>query len=156
LIINPLINYFGIDNIGFITINQNSQTKPQINKKIYLFDGFRYNLKFEKNLLKLIKEQFTTDNIVFQNFEMTSDLNVIIISNEVVNDKKKINEKILKTFKGQFDEIIFLDFKKIKIEKCVNLNVYTFNQTNEKIKNEEAEIMIYCNQQYFSNLLKNN
>ena len=146
LIAKPIINYFGYDNIGLVTTSQNFYFQELINKKIGLFDEFEYKSKYKKELLKLFEGQFFKVDIKFKAPESLNDLYIIIISNEEISENNESNIEILKALKSRLNEVTFSNF---------NLNTTNNkNQIDILIRQEEAEIIVYCNKQYFSNFLK--
>jgi hypothetical protein len=53
LIAKPLINFFELKNIGFITNNLNFNFQNIIDKKVAILDEFKYSKNNKEQLLKL-------------------------------------------------------------------------------------------------------
>jgi phage/plasmid-associated DNA primase len=131
-----LINYYGIENIGFISKNKNFTLENLINKEIAIFDEYEhYNLPID-SALKLLEG---SDIIIDQKFKkpiILNQLNLIIISNNPIIENKNITPIIKEALNKRIKYIKFT-----KIES----NTKNIIEINKQLIQEEPFIILYCN-----------
>lgn len=132
-----LTRYFGLENVGNIVNSSNFKFQDLQNKFIVIMDEFRYSHNFSSDFLKLlggepllITQKYSKDHIILGN------LMGLILSNYMFIDK---NEDINKALLERLHVVEFL--------YDVNKNLPNINET---LKDEEANIIIFCNKLYFS------
>ena len=144
LIINLFINYFGKENIGLISNNKNFEYQHLINKKIIIFDEFNIEKINIDNFKKLISKELILGEKKNKEPEIIKPTPLIISSNYNLNENFIIEENKQAIF-NRLKIINFVEkFEKNEIE--INID--------EKIKEEEGKIIVFCNQTYF-NWIKN-
>lgn len=150
LIAKPLISYFGIENVGFINYSNNFKFQDLIDKKLGIFDEFKYDSKMVQEYLKLFSGEITiSDQKYSHSHKKIEDLPIIIISNKQIDEK---NEELKKAIDNRIFEI---EFRKNLIEQD-NVNISNLDEEIDKIlKKEEASIIIYCNQIFFKKKYRN-
>lgn len=143
LIAKPLINFFDIKNIGFITGNLNFSFQEVVDKKVAILDEFKYTKKNKEQLLKLFAGEPVLIDIKFKNPEIVEEIPIIIISNELI---KEPNKDIQKAFDNRIQQITF--YKPDEMETKEEYDI------NEEIKKEEVNIIIHCNKIFFKVIKK--
>ena len=140
LIANVLSDYFGSTNIGSIVSAKNFKWQDLIGKILGIIDEGRYNPSISSDLLKItglervvVEKKYSKDHIVI------SPIPLIILTNILFEDKNKSIDEALKNrlYMIEFINTISLD----------NLN--NSKTFKKKLKNEEANIIIYCNKLLF-------
>ena len=132
LITRLLINYFGEENIGVITWKSNFNFQDIHDKMLVVVNEYKHNSKFENNLLKWFEDNNIKSEQKYKNLENKP---MIIISN---NDIKSKNDRINEIFDSRFIKLKFNEINGVIINK---------------IKEEEASIIIHCNKIYFKNII---
>ena len=143
LIAKIFINYYGKENIGFLSNSKNFKFQQLKNKKLGLFDEFNYSKIDKEQFLKLFAGEPLLVDIKFKNPEEISSIPIIIISNNLIEEK---NEESKEAF---FNRIYLIEF--INAIKNENIDI----SINEKLKNEEPNIIVHCNKELFKSYKKN-
>lgn len=132
-----LINFYGIENIGFISKNKNFLFENVVNKEIIIFDEYEhYELPIDV-LLKLFEG---SEIIIDQKFKkpiILNPINLIILSNNPIKENVKINSTTKKALETRLKYIKFTD---------IETNLKTLKEVNKELIKEEPFIIIYCNE----------
>lgn len=139
LITNHITNYLGSNNIGTVISAKNFKWQDLIGKIIGIIDEGRYNQSMSSDLLKIsgretiiVEKKYSKEHIEIK------PLVLIILSNVLFEDKnKEINDALRNRM------LIVEFFSSLTTD---NLN----NDFKNKIKDEEASIVIYCNKVFFN------
>lgn len=140
LLAKPLLNFFGKENVGFLTSSTNFYFQELIGKKFGLFDEFDYQTKYKKDLLKLFEGQLLKVDIKFKDPTYVNDSDsffIIIISNELIDETKEKNHAILRALKNRLNEVIFSSISEYE------------EDIEEKLSKEELEIIVFCVKYFF-------
>lgn len=143
LIAEPLINFFGIENVGIITKGSGFNFQDIENKIVLIIDEYDHQKKLEGDLLKWFEGSNITIEIKYDKPKIIQNIPTIIISNSELNIKKP---EIKEAFENRCYKLYFK--KKIKVEEVTN-------EIKKQIKKEEASIIINCNNEYFTDKKKN-
>ena len=140
LLVNPLNDYYGKNNIGSIISTKNFKWQDLINKMVGIIDEGRYNSTMSSDLLKItgqeniiVEKKYSKEHI---NIESTP---IIILTNLLFEDKDKSIDIALK------NRLYIIEFINIISEK----NLKNSNNFKSILKSEEANIIIYCNKLLF-------
>lgn len=139
MIINPLINYFGKENVGLMSNNKNFEFQHIEKKKLIILDEFDFskvNIDNFKKLLSgelLLSEKKNKDPIILEHTP------IIISSNQ--NPEYNLN---------MFDKTPITNRLKAIHFKNQILENEQENDIKEQILREEAKIIVYCNRVYFN------
>jgi hypothetical protein len=138
-----LNRYFGSENIGSIVTDSNFKFQD-INKKLFvILEEFKYKKISASDFLKLLGgEKLLTTKKYSREHINIENLKGLIVSNNEIDEK---NEEIKKALLNRLFIINFLN-KNTKLDKNIN----------KSLKDEEANIIIYCNKLYFSYFCKKN
>lgn len=143
LVVKPLTNFFGKENVGVITKGSNFNFENLINKMIFIIDEYSHNKQIESEILKLFEGEDIIINKKFSEPILLKNQPTIIVSNYEIKTKKKETQEAIE------NRIIpFIFTKKLKPNEADNY-------INNKLKNEEASMIIYCNNIYFKEEYKN-
>lgn len=140
-IVKPLLNFYGEENVGFLSSNLNFKFQDLLNKELGVFDEFKYKSSLKDQFLKLFSGESFLFDIKFKNEEKLKNLPIILITNEIFKEK---NLETQKAFNNRIYEVIF--FIKVK-----NINE---SEIQKKLKNEEIEIIIYWNKKLHNKIKK--
>jgi hypothetical protein len=145
LIVKPLINFFGEENVGIIIsdLNSNFQLQDVCDKIIVVIDEYKHNDKIEGFLLKWFEGSDIKSEQRFKIFEILDNKPTILVSNEYI---KAEDSEIQNAFNNRIIKLLFK--YKIKPDEIDDLMI-------DEINNEEAAIMIHCNKVYFNFILNN-
>jgi hypothetical protein len=144
LIVKPIINYLGVENVGNIVSTKNFKLQELEGKIVGILDEFKYTSNNSSDFLKLLSgENLIVEKKYSKEHISISGIPIIIVSNNVIQDK---NDKINKAFFNRISSIEFLNPIK---------NVQDDLDFNQKIKEEEINIILYCNKIYFKGLKEN-
>ncbi len=141
LIVLPLVNYFGEDNIGRIVSTKNFKLQGLEGKVVGILDEFKYTQANSGDFLKLLGgEGFIVEKKYSKDHIMITNISIIIISNTQIKDNdERINEAL-------YNRMSFIEF----------FNPVPSNSGDKKyikeIKNEEANIIVYCNKIFFKKI----
>lgn len=144
LITNPLENYFGLDNIGSIISSKNFKWQEIIGKFIAIIDEGRYSSGISSDLLKLLGGEYITVERKYSKEHIEiRPIPMFILSNKLFNDPdENINAALI-------NRLITIEF----INTISNENSIGSGDFKNKIKDEEANIIVYCNKLVF-NIIK--
>jgi len=143
MIVEPLINYFGKENIGLLSNNKNFEYQHINDKKILVFDEFDGNKTNLENLKKLLSGELLLSEKKNKDPLLVEHTPLIISSN--YNPESNFNLK---------DNVPILNrIKSIHFKNVIN-EINQEQNIKEDILKEEAKIIIYCNRIYF-NWIKN-
>ena len=140
LISNVLSDYFGSENIGSIISAKNFKWQDLIGKILGIIDEGRYNSSMSSDLLKItgqeniiIEKKYSKEHIVI------NPIPLIILTNTLFEDKNKLIDEALK------NRLYMIEF----INKISKENLKNSNKFKNILKNEEANIIVYCNKLLF-------
>lgn len=140
LIINLFINYFGKENIGLISNNKNFEYQHLINKNLLIFDEFDIEKINIENFKKLISKELILGEKKNKEPELIEPTPMLISSNYNLENKLNFNDN---------KQAILNRLKSINFKEKFEENEMDYN-INEKLKKEEAKIIVYCNRVYFN------
>lgn len=140
LIINLFINYFGKENIGLISNNKNFEYQHIINKNLLIFDEFDIEKINIDNFKKLISKELILGEKKGKEPEFINPTPMLISSNYSLENKLNMSES---------KEAIINRLKSINFKEKFKKEEMDYD-INNKIKEEEAKIIIYCNRVYFN------
>ena len=140
LIVEPIVGYYMSENIGMVITARNFKFQDLENKKLVIMDEGRYNPSISSDFLKLlggeslkVEKKYSKDHI---NIEIVP---VIILTNSLFEDKvESINEAL----KNRLYTIEF-------INTVPKLNLEDSSSFKRKLKDEESNIIVYCNKLLF-------
>ena len=138
LITEPIINYLGYNNIGTIISAKNFKWQDLIGKIIGIIDEGRYNQSMSSDLLKIsgqenimVEKKYSKEHIEIK------PIPLFIVSNILFEDKNRDINEALK------NRMLIVEFLSAILPNNTN------NLIKNKIKEEEANIIIYCNKLFF-------
>ena len=136
LLTKVLTRYFGEENIGTMTGEGNFKLQDIYGKELVIIDEFVYDEKLKGDLLKLFGGEKLLISKKYEREHKTIEvLCGIILSNSVMRDDDyRTNEAL----NARVEIIEFL--QKIGVDK----------NRDKLLKEEEAEIIIFCNKLYFA------
>ena len=136
-----LTRYYGLENVGNIVNSTNFKFQDILGKLIIIMDEFRYSPSSSSDFLKLLGGEPLLTTQKYNKDHVTIDKNKgFILSNNLFSEK---NESVNKAL-----------FERLHIIEFLNVVCYDKNSINELLKNEEPNIIIFCNKLYFSCLNK--
>ena len=140
LIVKPLENYFGVNNIGSIISAKNFKWQDLVEKLVAIVDEGRYNQTMSSDLLKITgQETIIVEKKYSKDHAEIKPIPVFILSNSLFEDKNKEINKALSSRMIIVEFSTTLPLKKLK-------NAHTFKNN---IKEEEPNIIIFCNKIFF-------
>ena len=132
-----LTRYFGSENVGTIVNSTNFKFQDLKDKLLVVMDEFKYLSNNSGDFLKLLGgEPLLTTQKYNKDHITINKLMGLILSNCVIVEK---NESINKAL---FERLYVIEF-------LFNINTNSVN-INKSLKDEEANIIIFCNKLYFS------
>jgi hypothetical protein len=132
-----LTRYYGFENVGSIVNSTNFKFQDLQNKLLVVMDEFKYSSSSSTDFLKLLGgEQLLTTQKYSKDHIVIDKLMGLILSNYLFIEK---NDSVNKALQERLYIIKFL----YTVDKN-SMNI------NENLKNEEANIIIFCNKLYFS------
>jgi len=136
LLTKVLTRYFGDENIGTMTGDGNFKLQDIYGKELVIIDEFVYDEKLKGDLLKLLGgEKLLISKKYEREHKIIEVLCGIILSNSIMKDEDyRTNEAL----NARVEIVEFL--KKIGIDE----------NRDKLLKEEEAEIIIFCNKLYFA------
>ena len=143
LIIDLFINYFGKENVGLLSSNKNFSYQDILDKLILILDEFDISTIKTEDFKKIINKELILGEKKNKEPQIIKPTPIIISSN-----KNIINEPFLENKDSIINRLKIIHFNTPILEEEMDFNI------KEKIKNEEAKIIILCNKIYF-NFLKN-
>lgn len=136
LITNVLFRFFGEENIGTSTSDRTFKFQDIVGKIIVIIDEFVYDENLKGDLLKLLGgEKLLISKKYEKEHKTIQILCGIILSNSLMYDE---NYKIDEALKARVDIIEFL--QQIGVD----------NDRDKLLKEEEPEIILFCNKLYFA------
>ncbi len=144
LLANVLSDYYGSSNTGSVVSAKNFRWQDLIGKKLGIIDEGRYNCSMSTDLLKItgqeriiVEKKYSKEHIVID------PIPLIILTNILFEDKNKDIDQALK------NRLYIIEFINIISKENIN-NSKIFKS---KLKEEEPNIIVYCNKLLFK--LKN-
>ena len=135
-----LINYFTLDNVGFITEHSNFKFQDLNNKLIVILDEFKYDKKFRGDFLKLLSGEtlLIPKKYEKEHIRITNNCG-LILSNSFITEEMEKDEEVRKAMLAR---IKWMNLKRQlkNISKGINRNIL----------DEESNIVIFCVKQYHS------
>ena len=144
LIVNPLKNYFGLDNIGYIISSSNFKYQDCANKYVIIIDEGHYKSSMAGDILKLTGgEILLTDKKYSKDHITIKPTAVFVCSNDKFKDKD-FNKNLSLTNRNLYVEFLYQH----KYDPYINNKLFL----------EEVDIMVFCNKILFglNNVDKNN
>ena len=140
LIADIFVEYFGFDNIGSIVSTKNFKWQDLVGKLVGIIDEGRYNSSMSSDLLKItgqerviVEKKYSKEHVVIDSIPL------IILTNILFEDKDESIDKALK------NRLFMVEF----INKISEEGLSNSNEFKKKLKDEEANIIIYCNKLLF-------
>jgi phage/plasmid-associated DNA primase len=110
---------------------------------IIIIDEYTHNKKLQSEILQLTEGRSIKVNIKYEKPKYVGNkIKIVLISNK---DIKEYDEDIKEAFENRLIKLTFE--KKLKPEE-IDLEI------NNKLKDEEAAIIVYSNKKYFEKILK--
>lgn len=135
LITRVLMRYLGKDNIGTMTGGGDFQLQDIYGKKIVIMDEFIYESKMRGQLLKLFGgEELLISKKYEREHKILEVLCGVILSNEMMDEEDPSTKKALNA--------------RVEIVKFLE-TIGEDNKREDLLKEEEAEIILFCNRLYF-------
>ena len=158
LISKPLISYFGIENVGFISDSKNFKNQHLIGKKVGVWDEFKYERNRAQEILKLFAGEVTISEQKFSpEHKIIENLPIIVISNKLIEEKdKKIRDAIFsRIFDVEFKHYIENNNKNSSGNEDEKIDTIKINkQIDDLLKDEEPKIIKFCNQIFYESKYK--
>lgn len=143
LIARPIIEFFGKANVGYFNSSNTFKFENLIGKNVAVLDEFsisKNNTTLLQELKKLLNEEELLADRKYQQATLLEKMPVVIISNYNLNH---LNLEDSKALQNRIKKIQFLKNETVKLFRI------------KKIRdNEEAAIIIKCNNIYFKRLKK--
>lgn len=140
LISNVLSEYFGSENIGSIISAKNFKWQDLIGKTLGIIDEARYNSSMSSDLLKITgQEKIIVEKKYSKEHISIDPIPLIILTNILFEDKNVNIDEALK------NRLYIIEF----INTISNGGLKNSKGFKIKIKNEEPNIVIYCNKLLF-------
>jgi GTPase SAR1 family protein len=144
LITNVLTDYYGSSNIGTIISAKNFKLQDLIGKILGIMDEGRYNSSMSSDFLKITgREKIIVEKKYSKEHISINPIPLIILTNTLFEDQNSIIDEALK------NRLYIIEF--INIISSDNLN--NSKEFKDNLKEEESNIIIYCNKLLFK--LKN-
>ena len=146
LIGNVLSDYYRPENIGSIINAKNFKWQDLIGKILGLIDEGRYNSSMSSDLLKITgQENIIVEKKYSKEHLIIKPIPLIILTNILFEDKDVLVDEALK------NRLHIVEF----INSVTKDNLKKSNMFKNTLKEEEVNIIIYCNKLLFSNLNNN-
>jgi phage/plasmid-associated DNA primase len=147
LIINPVQNYFGRDNVGYIVNNGNFQLQDLEGKLVGLMDEGIWDKDMTSELLKLTGGEIVTVNKKYSKDHIDiKPISIIIASNKDFT-YDPFNKDLEDAIKNRINTVVFNKVLK-------NCEIENFIEFKNKILEEEPQIIIHCNKELFKEFKK--
>jgi hypothetical protein len=144
LVTNVVTDYYGSSNVGNVISAKNFKWQDLIGKELGIIDEGRYNYSLSSDLLKITgQERITVEKKYSKEHIEIQPIPLIILTNTLFEDKDKNIDEALKS------RLYIIEF----INAISKENLTLSKEFKKKLKNEEANIIVYCNKILFS--LKN-
>ena len=140
LVANVLSEYYESGNVGSIVSAKNFKWQDLIGKIIGIIDEGRYNSSMSSDLLKITGQEKIIVEKKYSKEHITIDpIPLIILSNTLFGDKNISIDEALK------NRLYIIEF----INKISQENLNDSKLFKDKLKDEEVNIIIYCNKLLF-------
>lgn len=140
LIADILVAYFGSDNIGSIISAKNFKWQNLVGKIIGIIDEGRYNSSMSSDLLKITgQERVIVEKKYSKEHIFIDAIPLFILTNILFEDKDKSIENALK------NRLFMIEF----INKISEESLKNSKEFKKKLRDEEVNIIIYCNKLLF-------
>ena len=140
LVANVVTEYYESDNVGSIVSAKNFKWQDLIGKIIGIIDEGRYNSSMSSDLLKITGQEKIIVEKKYSKEHITIDpIPLIILSNTLFEDKNISIDEALK------NRLYIIEF----INKISQENLNDSKLFKDKLKDEEVNIIIYCNKLLF-------
>jgi hypothetical protein len=140
LVSNVLSEYFGPENIGSIISSRNFKWQDLVGKVLGIIDEGRYNASMSSDLLKItgqeniiVEKKYSKEHIIIK------PIPLIILTNILFEDKDMSIDEALK------NRLYTIEF----IHTISKENLNNSNEFKKRLKDEEANIIVYCNKLLF-------
>ncbi len=134
------INFFGDDKVGSYINNRNFKYQDLIGKVVGLIDEGRYTSSMSSDLLKIIgQERITIEKKYSKEHVLIDPIPIIILTNMMFDDKNNLVDVALK------NRLYIIEF----INTISKENLSDSENYKIKLKNEEPNIIVYCNKLLF-------
>jgi len=140
LVSNVLSEYFGPENIGSIISSRNFKWQDLVGKVLGIIDEGRYNSSMSSDLLKItgqeniiVEKKYSKEHIIIK------PIPLIILTNILFEDRDMSIDKALK------NRLYTIEF----IHTISKENLNNSNEFKNKLKDEEPNIIVYCNKLLF-------
>lgn len=134
-----LINFFGLDSIGYVTKNKSFALENIIDKKIAVFDEFEHVKLPYDDLLKLLEGSPLAIDQKHQFSKIQQAIKLILISNNKIKIEDPLVEEALNS------RIQYIEFSGKLIDDTEG-----YARIAKSLIDEEVNIIIYCVKKYFS------
>ena len=140
LVANVVTEYYESDNVGSIVSAKNFKWQDLIGKIIGIIDEGRYNSSMSSDLLKITGQEKIIVEKKYSKEHITIDpIPLIILSNMLFEDENISIDEALK------NRLYIIEF----INTISKENLNKSKLFKDKLKDEEANIIIYCNKLLF-------
>lgn len=137
LLAKPLIEYFGEENIGYLSNNSNFTFQDIENKKFLLLDEFKYEKKHKKDYLKLFEGRSLLVEKKYKKATKEKIKSILILTNNKLDLNLENDPEILKAIQNRSD---VLEFQELKMND--KLPIYSISEFQDFIKKNNIEIII--------------
>lgn len=142
LIANPIINFYGNYNVGSIIGSKNFKWQELEGKEVGIIDEGRYNSSMSSDLLKLTgQENIIVEKKYSKGHVLIKPIPLIILTNNIFEDKNPLVDEALR---NRMNIIQFLN----EISE-LDISANDSQSFKDRIKEEEANIIVYCNKVLF-------
>lgn len=146
LISKPINHFYGPENVGLISNNNAFTLENVVNKQVVICDEAHHYTLNGGDLLKLLEKN---NPILIERKHKeavtTQNLNIVFLSNKEL----EINEKETK-------EALNNRLKLFVFQKKLSENVHDYNFLLNNLKENEINIVVYCNKLFFKKYVYNN
>lgn len=146
LISKPINNFYGPENVGLISTNNTFTLENVVNKQVVICDEAHHYTLNGGDLLKLLErnnpiliERKHKEAVTAQN------LSIVFLSNKELNMREDETKEALSN-----------RLKIYVFEKKLSENVYDYNYLVKNLKDNEINIIVYCNKLFFKKYIYNN
>lgn len=137
----PLYNFFGDNNIGLVVNSRNFKWQGLEGKILVILDEARYTSSMSSDFLKVMcGEKLAVEKKYSKNHINIDTIQVFILANMVFTDNDKETDKALKNRMCVIEFVNVLD----------NDNLSNTKDFKKNLKDEEVNIIIYCNKLLFN------
>lgn len=134
------IDYFGNENVGSYISGRNFKYQDLQGKIVGLIDEARYNSSMSSDLLKILgQEKIIVEKKYSKEHIVIDPIPVVILTNSSFNDKNDLIDVAIK------NRLYMIEF----INSISKYNLDDSKNYKGKLKDEESNIIIYCNKLFF-------